>query len=204
MNSIIFCKQEVFPTKIVCVGRNYAEHIEELNNKIPTDQVIFLKPNSSISNELCFNQHDTVHFEGEITFLVQSGILAGIGFGLDLTKRDVQSKLKSNGLPWERAKAFDKSAVFSEFIKFDGNCMDLRMELYINEFLVQKADYDLMLNKPNEILKEVNSFLSFDDADLLMTGTPKGVGVLKIGDKFQGKIFNKGQLQVEGSWIVTR
>lgn len=202
MKSIIFCGHEVYPSKVVCIGRNYAEHIAELNNEVPAEQVIFLKPNSAISNELCFNQKDAVHFEGEITFLVQSGKLAGVGFGLDLTKREVQSKLKSKGLPWERAKAFDKAAVFSEFVTFDGDFQDLRMELYINEVLVQKGSCDLMLNKPDEVLKETKSFLSFEDGDLLMTGTPKGVGALKIGDKFHGKIFHKGKLQVEGSWTV--
>jgi 2-keto-4-pentenoate hydratase/2-oxohepta-3-ene-1,7-dioic acid hydratase in catechol pathway len=203
MKSVIFSGNEVYPSKIICIGRNYVEHIEELNNEIPTEQVIFIKPNSSISNELSFNQNDAIHFEGEITFLVQSGSLAGIGFGLDLTKREVQSKLKSKGLPWERAKAFDKSAIFSEFVLFHGDFQGLRMELYINEVLVQKADYGLMLNKPDEILKEANSFLSFENGDLLMTGTPKGVGILNLGDKFLGKIFHNGQLQVESSWVVT-
>lgn len=203
MKSVLFSGNEVYPSKVVCIGRNYGEHITELNNEIPTEQVIFIKPNSSISNELSFNQNDAVHFEGEITFLVQSGSLAGIGFGLDLTKREVQSKLISKGLPWERAKAFDKSALYSEFVPFQGDCRGVTMELHINEVLVQKADYGLMLNKPDEILKEANSFLSFDDGDLLMTGTPKGAGIFNPGDNFLGKIFDNGQLLVEGSWVAT-
>jgi len=203
MRPVTFSGHEVYPSKVVCIGRNYVGHIEELNNEIPTEQVIFIKPNSSISNKLFFNKNDAIHFEGEITFLVQSGSLAGVGFGLDLTKREVQTKLKSKGLPWERAKSFDKSAIFSEFVPFRGDCQGLRMELYINEILVQKADYSLMLNKPDEILKEANSFLSFEDGDLLMTGTPKGVGIVNLGDKFLGKIFHNGKLQVEASWVVT-
>lgn len=202
MNAVIFNGQEVIPSKVVCIGRNYVEHIEELNNEIPTQQVIFIKPNSSISNALCFNPHDAVHFEGEITFLVHSGRLVGVGFGLDLTKREVQSELKSKGLPWERAKAFDQSALFSEFVAFEGELSGLTMELSINGQCVQKADYALMLNKPEQILKEVQSFLTFEDGDLLMTGTPKGVGVVTVGDVFRGKVLDQGKLLVEKSWVV--
>ena len=117
-------------------------------------------------------------------------------------KRIVQTKLKDKGLPWERAKSFDKSAVFSEFIRFHGDVLGLRMELYINEILVQKAGYDLMLIKPNQILSEARSFLSFEDGDLIITGTPKGVGTIKIGDRFSGKIFDNEQLLVEAFWVV--
>lgn len=202
MKSIKFNGKDIYPSKVVCIGRNYVKHIEELNNEIPTQQVIFLKPNSSISNELYFNKNETIHFEGEISFLVWSGKISGVGFGLDLTKREVQSELKAKALPWERAKSFDKSAVFSEFVKFHGDCSGLRMELYINEALIQVGNYDLMMNKPDEILNEAMSFLSFEDGDLLMTGTPKGVGVINIGDRFLGKIFQNDQLLVENNWVV--
>jgi len=202
MKSVKFDGQDVYPSKIICVGRNYVAHIEELNNEIPAEPVIFLKPNSSLSNDILFNENEAIHFEGEISFLVRSGKLFGVGFGLDLTKREVQSKLKAKGLPWERAKSFDKSAVFSEFVKFDGSIPDLRMELHINGSLIQKAGYDLMLNKPNSILDEVNSFLSLEDGDLIMTGTPEGVGIVQVGDIFSGKIFENEKLIVEGSWIV--
>jgi len=202
MKSIKFNKKDIYPSKIICIGRNYVDHIEELNNEVPTEPVIFLKPNSSISEDVSFNNNDAIHYEGEISFLVQSGKLVGVRFGLDLTKREVQSRLKAKGLPWERAKAFDKSAIFSEFVSFHGDCQNLRMELYINEVLVQKAGYDLMLNKPDEILNEAGSFLSFEDGDLIMTGTPKGVGPIKVGDRFSGKIFKNEQLLVEGNWVV--
>jgi len=202
MKSVKFDGQDVYPSKIICVGRNYVAHIEELNNEIPAEPVIFLKPNSSLSNDIFFNENEAIHFEGEISFLVRSGKLFGVGFGIDLTKREVQSKLKAKGLPWERAKSFDKSAVFSEFVKFDGNISDLRMELHINGSLIQKAGYDLMLNKPSSILDEVSSFLSLEDGDLIMTGTPEGIGIVQVGDIFSGKIFENEKLIVEGSWIV--
>jgi len=202
MNSIIFDGKNVYPSKIVCIGRNYVGHIEELNNEVPKQPVIFIKPNSSISNDIYSSKYDVIHYEGEISFLISSDKLKGVGFGLDLTKRDVQSNLRSKGLPWERAKSFDKSAVFSEFVTFRGNINDLNMELYINGSLVQEGGCDLMLTKPGEILNEVNGFLSFEDGDLIMTGTPKGVGPIKSGDKFNGKIFEKRKLVVEGCWVV--
>lgn len=203
MNSVIFSGNKVYPSKVVCIGRNYVEHIKELNNEIPTEPVIFIKPNSSISDQLCFNNTDAVHYEGEITFLIGSKGITGIGFGLDLTKRDIQSTLKKKGLPWERAKAFDKSAVFSKFVDFNGDYHGLHMELHINNQLIQKADVQHMLKKPEEILKEANRFLSFEVGDLLMTGTPQGVGALMPGDEFSGKIFSNNILQVEGRWKVT-
>jgi 2-keto-4-pentenoate hydratase/2-oxohepta-3-ene-1,7-dioic acid hydratase in catechol pathway len=202
MKAIKLDGQEVYPSKIVCIGRNYVDHIEELDNEVPTEPVIFIKPNSSISSDIYFNENDAIHFEGEISFLVQSGKLFGVGFGLDLTKREVQSKLKANGLPWERAKSFDKSAVFSEFVGFDGRILDLRMELYINGSLVQSAGCDSMLNKPNRLLSEISSFLSLEDGDLMMTGTPKGVGTIQVGDTFSGKIFENDKLIAEGYWEV--
>lgn len=202
MKSIKLDGKVIYPSKIICVGRNYVDHIEELNNEVPTEPVIFIKPNSSISSDIFFNKNDVIHFEGEISFLVLSGKLFGVGFGLDLTKREVQSELKAKGLPWERAKSFDKSAVFSEFVNFSGNIMDLRMELYLNGSLAQQAGYEMMLNKPNDILSEVNSFLSFEDGDLIMTGTPKGVGAIRVDDTISGKVYEKEQLIIEGSWVV--
>ena len=202
MKSVIWDGKAVYPSKIVCIGRNYAEHIKEFDNEASQEPVIFLKPNSAISQEIHSSQTDLIHYEGEITFLVSSGELSGVGFGLDLTKRDLQYQLKAKGWPWERAKAFDNSAVFSDFVTFGGNVRDLRLEFYINNALVQVGSYDLMLSKPNQMLNEAKSFLSFEDSDLLMTGTPKGVGPVKSGDRYLGKIFEKENLIVEGSWVV--
>jgi 2-keto-4-pentenoate hydratase/2-oxohepta-3-ene-1,7-dioic acid hydratase in catechol pathway len=202
MKSVTWDGKAVYPSKIVCIGRNYAEHIKEFDNEETQEPVIFIKPNSAISNDVHSSKSELIHYEGEITFLISSGELAGVGFGLDLTKRDLQDELKNKGWPWERAKAFDRSAVFSEFVTFNGDISDLRMEFYINDVLVQFGNHDLMLNKPPQLLNEAKSFLSFEDGDLLMTGTPKGVGSVNSGDRYLGKIFEKEKLIVEGSWVV--
>ena len=194
--------KDVFPSKIVCIGRNYVEHIKELGNEVPAEPVIFLKPNSAISPVIRAGDSEEIHFEAEITFMVRAGQLAAVGFGLDLTKRNLQSLLKNKGLPWERAKAFDGAAVFSDLVEFKGDITALRLELYINDKLAQQGSYDLMMNKPDEILAETKRFLSFEDGDLIMTGTPKGVGKLTAGDRFNGKIFDKDKLLVEEHWLV--
>lgn len=194
--------KEIFPSKIVCIGRNYVAHIKELGNEIPKEPVIFLKPNSAISSNIQSSKTEEIHFEGEISIMVRSGEVAAVGFGLDLTKRNVQSMLKTKGLPWERSKAFDGAAVFSDFATFSGQVNDLRLELYINDNLVQQGGCELMMYKPDEIIAEVKSFLSFEDGDLIMTGTPAGVGPVHAGDRFNGKIFEKDKLIVEGLWVV--
>lgn len=200
MKSIKWNGKALFSSKIICVGRNYVEHIQELNNEIPEEPIIFLKPNSAISNEIHLCNTDAIHYEGEITFLIIDNELRGVGFGIDITKRELQAKLKSNGLPWERAKSFDNSAVFSEFVSFNCDISELRMELFINDCLIQDGVCELMLNQPQQLLDEVKSFLSFEDGDLLMCGTPKGSGPINSGDKFIGKIYDKEKLLVEGYW----
>lgn len=201
MNTIKLNQKPIHPSKIVCIGRNYVDHIKELNNETPSEPVIFTKPNSSLSDELKFNETHAIHYEGEISFVLQSGQLSAVGFGLDLTKREIQSRLKAKGLPWERAKAFDGSAVFSEFVDFD-KIESLRMELWINGELKQSGGYDLMLYKPMDIIKEVSTFMTLQDGDIIMTGTPKGVGAINYGDEFIGKIFAKDTLLVESMWVV--
>ena len=200
MNTISFNKKSIAPSKVVCIGRNYVEHIKELNNETPAEPVIFIKPNSAISATLNTHLHDEIHYEAEISFLINEGKFSAVGFGLDLTKRKIQSNLKTKGLPWERAKAFDKSAIFSEFVEFTGLVDRLRLELRINNILVQQGCVDLMLYKPLEIVEEVGQYISFFDNDILMTGTPKGVGVISKGDHFIGKIYNGDKLLVTASW----
>lgn len=202
MKNITLNGQSFSPTKIVCVGRNYVDHIYELNNEIPTSPVIFMKPNSSISNDIYSSEKGSVHYEAEISFIVISHTLFAVGFGLDLTKRDLQSELKSKGLPWERAKSFDKSAIFSDFVTLDFDVKKIHMELYINGSLTQHADCSLMIYKPEEILDDIHSFLTLEDGDVIMTGTPKGVGIVHQGDLFTGKIYNGDILIIEKSWIV--
>jgi 2-keto-4-pentenoate hydratase/2-oxohepta-3-ene-1,7-dioic acid hydratase in catechol pathway len=202
MRSVTRDGKAVTPSKIVCIGRNYAEHIKEFDNEASQDPCIFLKPNSSISNEVHAIDDELVHYEGEITFLIEAGKLSAVGFGLDLTKRDLQYELKTRGWPWERAKAFDNAAVFSDFVSYQGDVKDLRLAFYINDELVQFGDYSLMLSKPAQLLADCQSFMTFEDGDLLMTGTPKGVGPVKRGDHYVGKIFSKDTLLVEGAWTV--
>jgi len=202
MKTVILNKKEITPSKIVCIGRNYVDHIKELDNEVPTTMVIFMKPNSSISEDLISNNVDTIHYEGEISFLIKSGQISAVGFGLDLTKRGVQSKLKEKGLPWERAKAFDGASVFSEFVKFDGDLNSLSLKLFINDILIQDGGVSLMINTPEDMIKEIESFSSLYDGDIVMSGTPKGVGVVKKGDKFLGQIMQEGNLLVQKEWIV--
>ena len=202
MKTIRLDGKELCPSKIVCIGQNYVEHIWELGNEIPAQPVIFLKPNSAISATIRSSDKDVIHHEGEISFIVIAGELSAVGFGLDLTKREIQTSLRNKGMPWERSKAFDGSAVFSDFVTFTRNPAELRLELYINDRLAQQGSFDLMMNKPDEILNEAQGFLSFEDGDVIMTGTPKGVGPIHKDDDVNGKIFAGEKLVVEGAWTV--
>jgi len=200
MRSVVFDKKEVVPNKVVCVGRNYPEHIEELKNETPSSMVIFVKPNSSVTNELYYIDEDC-HYECEISFIIKDKKIAGVALGLDLTKRDLQHALKTKGLPWERAKMFDKAAVFREFILLD-NVKDLNFEFFKNGELRQKGSVDDMIHKPLEILAEAQTFMSLDDNDIIMSGTPKGVGTYKKGDEFVAKLFQGEKFLKEEKWSV--
>lgn len=193
-------KTEITPSKIICIGRNYVDHIHELANEIPDEMVVFFKPNSAITRKLTA-QHlgDELHYEAELSFLYQQGKFTAVALGLDLTKRSVQAKLKAKGLPWERAKAFNGSALFSDFISLEKNDVEqqrfsqLTLLLTINGEEKQQGGVELMMVKPDEILKELQTFTHLEDGDVVMTGTPKGVGVIKAGDKFSGKVTFQGQ-----------
>lgn len=201
MKTIKYNNQKITPSKVVCIGRNYVEHIQELNNETPDTMVIFNKPNSAVTDTLKYFNQDT-RFEGEICFLMIENKIAGIGFGLDLTHADIQNKMKAKGWPWERAKAFDGSAVFGDFVPFSGNITKIKLELFINDKLVQFANYDLMIYKPQQQIDEITSFMSLNDGDIIMSGTPKGVATYKKGDIFVGKIYEDDTLLVQSSWQV--
>lgn len=201
MNTLLFNNAPIAPSKIVCIGRNYVEHIFELNNEIPSSMVVFNKPNSALTDTLRFISPDT-RFEGEICFLMMRGAIAGVGFGLDLTKAEIQNDLKAKGLPWERAKGFDGSCVLGGFVPFDGSLESLRMTLHINDVLVQEATYELMIYKPLAMIEEIKSFMRFEDGDIIMSGTPKGVNTYRIGDEFVGRIYSDANLLVESRWRV--
>lgn len=193
----------VTPSKVLCIGRNYVEHIQELENEMPTEPVVFIKPNSAISDVIESGKKEPIHYEGELCFMLKGNAIAAIGFGLDLTKRQVQSSLKAKGLPWERAKSFDKSAVFSHFVDCHNKLASYRMELYINGKLIQYATYELMIHKPESLLNEVSEIFTLEDGDILMTGTPKGVGLVNRGDAFTAKIYDSESIIIEQSWLVS-
>ena len=201
MKTINYKNKKLEVSKIVCIGRNYVEHIEELGNEIPSSMVVFNKPNSAISDRLYYFS-EYCRFEGEICFLIREDKIDAVGFGLDLTHADIQNQLKSKGLPWERAKAFDHSAVLSEFVPLSEDISTLGMKLTINNKLVQFATYDLMMYKPDSMLAEIQSFMTLEDNDIIMSGTPKGVGTYSIGDRFVGQVFAGELLLLEKEWVV--
>ena len=203
MNTVCLGNKKVKPTKLVCIGRNYVEHIEELNNAIPEQMVVFNKPNSAISDRLISFHQEPLHYEAEICFLIRRKKLAAVGFGLDLTKRGLQSYLKEKRLPWERAKAFDNSAVLSRFVPLDGlDIDDLSLELFINGVRVQSGHVSQMLYPPRTILQELSSYTTLNTSDIIMSGTPKGVGVIQSGDVFTGRIKCGAQNLIEVEWVA--
>lgn len=200
MNQVIVKGQAVTPSKIVCVGRNYVEHIAELGNEIPEEMVVFIKPNSAISDTLHSFIHEALHYETEIAFIVNGGEFSAVGVGLDLTKRTLQSQLKAKGLPWERAKAFTGAALFSEFVDLPNDLSDLQVQLKIDGQVSQLGGVDLMMYKPADILRELTSFLELNDGDIVMTGTPKGVGEIKANAVFDTAILADGVALVQKQW----
>jgi len=203
MSSVKLGDSLVEPTKILCVGRNYLEHIQELNNSVPEQMVVFSKPPSSITSQLSSFHQERLHYEGEICFIVTQGKLSAVGVGLDLTKRDLQSRLKEKGLPWERAKAFDGSAVFSRFVPLDGLELEsLEIELFINCVRVQKGSVKQMIYSPIVILEELKSYTTLCDGDIIMTGTPQGVGEVHAEDVFLARLKSGDKTLIEIEWVA--
>jgi len=201
MNTVIYKTKLITPSKVICIGRNYVAHANELGNAVPTEPVIFIKPNSAIGQDLDAGKGEANHYEGEISFLIENGQIAGLGFGLDLTKRETQSRLKEARLPWERAKSFDGAAVFSEFVGILEDEIDhLKLELYIDGECRQSGGVEDMLFKPQVILSDISQFLSLEDGDIIMTGTPEGVGEVCAGAEFVGKVLLGDKVLAEGQW----
>jgi len=193
----------VYPSKIVCVGRNYVAHILELGNDIPASMVIFNKPNSAITDILRSRIDDQIlHYESELAFTVKNGKLAAVGFGLDLTKRALQSILKEKGLPWERAKAFDGAALFSEFVALPRDMGSLSLRLDVDGELRQAGGVSLMIYKPDAIIRELATFTTLQDGDIIMTGTPAGVGEIRPGQLFEGQVLLTDKPLVSASWVA--
>jgi 2-keto-4-pentenoate hydratase/2-oxohepta-3-ene-1,7-dioic acid hydratase in catechol pathway len=203
MPSLRYQNQQFTPGKILCVGRNYVDHIHELGNEIPDEMVVFNKPASAISNTLLSFQDEPLHYESELSFLVQNGAFTAVAFGIDITKRQLQSHLKSKSLPWERAKAFDGAAVFGEFVPIPGDIAELGLRLMVNGELRQSGGVELMMYKPATILEQLASYTTVNNFDVVMTGTPAGVGQIRSGDVFSGEVWHADQLINQSTWIAS-
>ncbi len=194
--------------KILCIGRNYVEHIKELNNQIPAEPVIFSKPDSALllKNKPFFIPDFAKEFHHEVEIVVKINRLGKniapefanryyneIGLGIDFTARDLQSQLKNKGLPWEKAKAFDGSAVLSEFITKDEfpDLQNIDFRLDINDETRQKSNTSLMIYPIDEIISHVSQYFTLKIGDLIYTGTPAGVGPVTINDRLKGYIGDK-------------
>lgn len=185
-------KYDVPCSKVVCVGRNYAEHAHELNNPVPTSPILFIKPESSIQDQASLKiPRNGIHYECELAILIgkMSGdgvqpSIAGLGLALDLTDRELQSKLKEKGHPWERAKSFDGATFLSRFVPYDGEDLrQIRFTLDLNGITVQNGVTSDMLFDVKSLLEEISSIFTLREGDVVLTGTPKGVGVLTDGDE---------------------
>ncbi len=190
------------PSKIICVGKNYLSHIEEMGDRPSSELVVFMKPNSALDDFLISNRGENIHFEAEISCLIRDGKISAVGFGLDLTKRATQKKLKEAGLPWERAKAFTGSALFSKFVSAPKNISELNLELFIDGNLRQYGGVNQMIHHPMAILDEIQTFISLEDNDIVMMGTPSGVGEVQVGQHFEGRLLQNRRELVTVKWVA--
>lgn len=202
MLPIVYQNHDIIPSKIVCVGRNYADHAAELGNELPEQMVLFSKPNSAIGQHLRAHYGEPLHYEAELSFLVKAGKFVAVAIGLDLTKRQLQSQLKSKGLPWERAKAFNGAALFSEFVAIPSAINALRFAFYREDTLLQQGEPGLMIFKPETILEEIQEFMLLEDGDIVMTGTPKGVGPLIKGALYRGTVWDQDRELITHEWLA--
>lgn len=191
--------------KIICIGRNYTDHIKELENEKPTDPVVFLKPDTSIllKGQPFFIPEFSQDVHHEVEVLVKINRIGKhiqpkfahkyydqIGLGIDFTARDLQAKLKAKGLPWEKAKGFDGAAVVGKWLPKDSlpHVDDLTFSLTKNGETVQSGSSSLMLWKIDELIAYVSQFFTLKIGDILFTGTPAGVGPVAINDNLVGTL----------------
>ena len=194
--------------KIICIGRNYADHINELKNNRPTEPVIFLKTDTSVilKNQPFFipSFSNDIHHEVEILVKIKKigkfidpkfchKYYDEISLGIDFTARDLQSELKSKGLPWEKSKAFDGSALIGKWVdkSIFKDVNNLTFSLELNGNLVQNGSTSLMLWNIDEIISYVSKYFTLKIGDVIFTGTPSGVGSVNINDQLIGKIENE-------------
>ncbi len=194
--------------KLICIGRNYTDHIEELENEKPTDPVIFMKPDTAIllKKQPFFipDFSEDIHHEVEILIKIKKvgkyidkkfahKYYDEIGLGIDFTARDLQRKLKEKGLPWEKAKAFDGAAVVGKWVskKEFTDVDNIEFQLKKNDQIVQQGNTKFMLWKINELIEYVSKYFTLKIGDIIFTGTPAGVGSIKPDDILTGYIGNK-------------
>ena len=198
--------------KIICIGRNYVDHVNELNNDIPKNPVIFFKPSICKLEGSEFKIPDfssDIHHEIEIIYKIsKSGknipisdsinYISGIGLGIDFTAREIQSKFKEKGLPWSISKSFDNSAAISKFKSIDEfkDIENIDFSLTKNTAKVQSGNSKLMIFKIEYLVHYISQFISLEENDIIFSGTPKGVDKLKVGDKLEGYIENEKILNI--------
>lgn len=200
--------------KIICIGRNYAKHIAELQNEKPENPVLFLKPDSAIllKNQPFFIPpfSDEIHYEVEILVKINKvgkhinqkfahTYYDEIGLGIDFTARDIQQECKEKGLPWEKAKAFDGSAVIGEFFPKEslGDLNNLNFKLQLNDAIVQNGNTNAMLWKIDELIAYVSQFFTLKIGDIIFTGTPEGVGRVEANDELKGVLEGKEMFHIK-------
>jgi 2-keto-4-pentenoate hydratase/2-oxohepta-3-ene-1,7-dioic acid hydratase in catechol pathway len=200
--------------KIICIGRNYVDHISELNNEKPSEPVIFLKPDTAVlpSKTPFVIPHfsDDIHHEVEILVKISKvgkhiapkfapKYYEEIGLGIDFTARDVQAKLKEKGLPWEKAKAFDHSAVIGDFMPVSdfASVENINFELQANGQMVQEGNTNLMLWNINELIAHISEYITLKKGDIIFTGTPKGVARVTEGTVLEGFIEKKSVFKIQ-------
>jgi 5-carboxymethyl-2-hydroxymuconate isomerase len=199
--------------KILCIGRNYVDHIQELGNEVPSAPVIFMKPASSViyNNELIKipGYSNDCHHEGELAVLIgkignditQEKALdhvAGYGVAIDLTLRDVQAELKKKGLPWDIAKGFDTACPLSDFTPAEQvpDPQKLQIRLSVNEEIRQDGSTGLMINSVSKIISHLSTIFTLESGDIILTGTPAGVGQIVSGDRLVAEIAGVGRVEV--------
>jgi 5-carboxymethyl-2-hydroxymuconate isomerase len=199
--------------KILCIGRNYTEHIKELGNETPSDPVIFSKPATSVISDgeaiIIPTFSSDCHHEAELAVLIGTrakGIaaqdalqhVAGYGVAIDLTLRDVQGKLKAKGLPWDIAKGFDTACPLSSFVPATGvpDPQALRIRLTVNGQLRQDGETSLMITPVAELISYLSGIFTLEPGDVILTGTPAGVSAIKSGDQLVAEVVDIARLCV--------